>query len=131
MSSFRAPSFKQIMQDKPIERKRLNSRFLPWKNGNGKRYGIDCLGILFIKKSLSKNRKQTSMLGLRGRRAWHVLSAYSVPVIALAFCIADIHYPGNSRLIKNMNDSTNYVLAIIHESLYNSNIEHPGQLLCG
>ena len=65
---------------------------------------------------------------VRERRAWLVLSAYSVPVTALAFCMRDILHPGNTRLIKSVNDSTNYVLAITikcdisHEGLYDSNI---------
>ena len=45
-------------------------------------------------------------------RAWLVSSVYSVHVTALAFFTHDILHLGNTRLIKSMNDYTNYILAI-------------------
>ena len=62
-------------------------------------------------KSLGKNRKLVSELKGK-RRAWLVLSVYSVYVTALAFFTHDILHLGNTRLIKSMNDYTNCILAI-------------------
>lgn len=62
-SPFRGSAFKQIMQDKPVERKSLNSRFLPLKNRNGRKYVIYYPGIFLLLNILGKNGKLVSWLG--------------------------------------------------------------------
>lgn len=56
------------MQDKPVERKSLNSRFLPLKNRNGRKYVIYYPGIFLLLNILGKNGKLVSWLG--GGQEW-------------------------------------------------------------